>query len=206
MRYAGLPMTDATQYQLTHISPAAGALARILARPKTVAWACVTGLTGLGWLGFALLCAGGPLDALCGASLEAAGIGGFALLAGMWSAMTLAMMLPSAGPMILTYAEIAETAARKGERIVSPLMIASGYTVVWLGFAFAAATIQFSFAPLAAASATRLFAAALFALAGIYQFTPLKHACLTQYQRPFPFFFTNWQTSARGVFDLGLKQ
>src|ERR1041385_6210986 len=93
MRYAGLPMTDATQYQLTHISPAAGALARILARPKTVAWACVIGLTGLGWLGFALLCTGGTLDPLCGASLEAAGAAGFALAAAMWSAMTLAMKI-----------------------------------------------------------------------------------------------------------------
>ncbi len=199
-------MTDATQYQLTHISAAAGVLARVLARPKAVAWTCVVGLTGLGWLGFALLCVGSPLEALCGAPLEAAGVAGFVLVVAMWSAMTLAMMLPSAGPMILTYAEIAETAARKGERIVSPLMIASGYAVVWLGFAVAAATIQFSFAPIAAVSTNQLFATGLFALAGIYQFTPLKHACLTQCQRPFPFFFANWQTSARGVFGLGLKQ
>ena len=51
----------------------------------------------------------------------------------MWGAMTLAMMLPTAGPMILTYAEIADTAARKGERIVSPLVLAAGYVVMWFG-------------------------------------------------------------------------
>lgn len=198
-------MTDATQYQLTHISPVAGVLARALARPKAIAWGCVVGLSALGWLAFALICAGGPLDALCGASLEASGIDGFALVAAMWSAMTLAMMLPSAGPMILTYAEIAETAARKGERIVSPLAIASGYAVVWLGFAFVVATLQFFVAPLTVSTNT-IVAAALFALAGLYQFTSLKHACLTQCQRPFPFFFANWQTSARGVFRLGLTQ
>ena len=39
----------------------------------------------------------------------------------MWCAMALAMMLPTAGPMILTYAEIAETAARKGEPAAAPL-------------------------------------------------------------------------------------
>jgi predicted metal-binding membrane protein len=139
-------------------------------------------------------------------SLEAAGVSGFALVAAMWSAMTLAMMLPSAGPMILTYAEIAETAARKGERIVSPLAIAFGYTVVWLGFALVAATIQFLVAPLAATSANKLFAGALFALAGLYQFTALKHACLSKCQQPFPFFFAHWQTKARGVFRLGLMQ
>ena len=46
----------------------------------------------------------------------------------MWGAMTLAMMLPSAAPMILTYAEIADTAARKGEPVVSPFVLAAGYT------------------------------------------------------------------------------
>ena len=56
--------------------------------------------------------------------------------------MVLAMMLPSAAPMILTYAEIADTAARKGERVVSPLMLAAGYTVVWLGFAAVATLAQ----------------------------------------------------------------
>ena len=56
----------------------------------------------------------------------------------MWAAMTLAMMLPTAGPMILTYAEIADTAARKGEPAVSPLVLTAGYVAVWLGFALVA--------------------------------------------------------------------
>ena len=47
------------------------------------------------------------------------------------------MMLPSAAPMIMTYADIADTAARKDERIVSPFVLAAGYTAVWLGFAVA---------------------------------------------------------------------
>jgi len=129
----------------------------------------------------------------------------------MWAAMVLAMMLPSAGPMILTYAEIAETAARKGERIVSPLVIATGYTVVWLGFAAAATLAQFFFTRAALlddgmASASGLFSGAVFIAAGLYQFSALKHACLTQCRQPFPFFFAHWETSARGVFRLGLQQ
>ena len=55
----------------------------------------------------------------------------------MWGAMALAMMLPSAAPMILTYAEIADTAARKDEHVVSPFVLAAGYTAVWFGFAAA---------------------------------------------------------------------
>jgi predicted metal-binding membrane protein len=55
-------------------------------------------------------------------------------------------------------------------------------------------------------SASVLFSGAIFIGAGIYQFTPLKHACLNQCQRPFPFFFANWQTTAKGVFRLGVQQ
>jgi predicted metal-binding membrane protein len=139
------------------------------------------------------------------------GFGGFAVVALMWAAMVLAMMLPSAGPMILTYAEIADTAARKGERIVSPFMIAAGYTVVWLGFAAAATFAQFAvtrtgFIDTGMASASALFSGAIFIGAGLYQFSALKHACLTQCRQPFPFFFAHWETSPRGVFRLGLKQ
>jgi predicted metal-binding membrane protein len=46
----------------------------------------------------------------------------------------------------------------------------------------------------------------LFVGAGFYQFSSLKQACLTQCQRPFPFFFANWTTRATGVFRLGLRQ
>jgi len=121
------------------------------------------------------------------------------------------MMLPSAAPMIFTYAEIADTAARKGERIVSPFVLAGGYAAVWLSFAAAAALAQLAFTRAALldgalASAGALFAGALFLAAGLYQFSALKEACLTQCQRPFPFFFAHWQTTARGVFRLGLQQ
>ena len=139
------------------------------------------------------------------------GRGGFAVVALMWAAMTLAMMLPSAAPMILTYAEIADTAARKGERIVSPFVLAAGYTLVWLGFAGAATLAQFAFTRAALldtgmASASGLFSGAIFIGAGVYQFSALKHACLTQCRSPFPFFFANWATTPRGVFRLGVKQ
>jgi predicted metal-binding membrane protein len=125
--------------------------------------------------------------------------------------MTLAMMLPSTAPMILTYAEIADTAARKGEPIVSPFTLAAGYMLVWLGFAAAATILQFVFTRTALLDASTtpvsgLFSGALFITAGAYQFSTLKHACLTQCQRPFPFFFTHWASTPRGVFRLGLMQ
>jgi predicted metal-binding membrane protein len=205
-------MTEATDPDFSHLPPGAGLLGAAFARPKWLAAFCVIALTGLGWLALALMFSGmGAFETLCRPLDVAWGASGFALVGAMWGAMTLAMMLPSAAPMILTYAEIADTAARKGERIVSPFHIAAGYTVVWFGFAVAAMLAQFAFTQLTwldsgMAAASGLFSGAIFIGAGLYQFSALKHACLTQCQSPFPFFFANWATTPRGVFRLGVKQ
>ncbi len=207
-------MTETTGHKLDHLSPAASRLGAVFARPKVIAAICVVALAGLGWFILGLQAAGvGLFEALCralpgDATFSATGI---AVVALMWVAMTLAMMLPSAAPMILTYAEIADTAARKDEPVVSPFMIAAGYTAVWLGFAALATVAQLLLTRAALldpsmASASGLFSGAIFIGAGFYQFSALKHACLTQCQHPFPFFFANWQTTPRGVFRLGLSQ
>ncbi len=208
-------MSEAADRDPTHLPPAASRLGAAFARPKVLAAVCVLALAGLGWLALGLIYSGmSAYDALCQALTMphgAWGARGFAIVASMWSAMTLAMMLPSAAPMILTYAEIADTAARKGERIVSPFVLAAGYTSVWLGFAVLATLAQFAVTRAALIdsamqSASGLFSGAIFIGAGVYQFSALKHACLKQCQGPFPFFFANWATTPRGVFRLGVRQ
>jgi predicted metal-binding membrane protein len=129
----------------------------------------------------------------------------------MWAAMTLAMMLPSAGPMIVTYAQIADTAARQREPAVSPVILTAGYVGVWIGFAAAAVLLQAALTRLALlepamVSASPLFSGAIFIGAGAYQFSQLKQACVTHCQRPFPFFFANWSTERRAIFGLGMRQ
>ena len=211
-------MTETTGYQFTHLAPAEAGLGRIFARPKAVAAGCVIILAGLGSFYLALLIAApagswfAMMQAFCRTLPEGAwSFSAAAVTASMWGAMTLAMMLPSAAPMILTYAEIAETAARKSERIVSPLVIAAGYASVWLVFSLLATAMQIVLARAALldtgiTSASGIFAGAIFIGAGVYQFSALKHACLTHCQNPFPFFFTNWATTRGGVFRLGIKQ
>jgi predicted metal-binding membrane protein len=211
-------MTETTGYQFTHLTPAEAGLGQIFARPKAIAAGCVIIIAGLGWFYLALLLAApasswfATVQALCRTLPEGAwSFSAAAVTASMWSAMTLAMMLPSASPMILTYAEIAETAARKSERIVSPLVIAAGYASVWLVFSLLATVIQIVLTRAALlntgiTSASGILAGAIFIGAGIYQFSALKHACLTHCQNPFPFFFTNWATTLGGVFRLGVEQ
>jgi len=214
MRYAKGTMTETTDYEFAHLAPAEAGLGRMFARPKAIAAGCVIVIAGLGWLYLALVTAApgnswlAAMQALCRATPEDSwNASTIAVTALMWGAMMLAMMLPSAAPMILTYAEIAETAARKGEKIVTPLVIAAGYAGVWLGFSLIAATMQIAFARvLSLDTARELLTAVILIGAGVYQFSALKHACLMRCQHPFPFFFANWATTARGVFRLGVRQ
>ena len=190
---------------------------RALVQPKPLAIACIAVLAATGWSYLGLMLAGGSgadlLEALCRPSFGATAPGAAEaiLVLAMWCAMALAMMLPTAAPMILTYAEIAETAARTGERVASPLVLIAGYVGVWLGAAVALSALQLILARLslldpALASASPLFSGAVFIGAGAYQFSALKHACVTRCQHPFPFFFTNWTAEPGGVFRLGLRQ
>jgi predicted metal-binding membrane protein len=129
----------------------------------------------------------------------------------MWSAMIFAMMLPTATPMIVTYADIAQAAAAKREPVVSAVVLIAGYVAAWLAFAAVATALQWGLTRAALlgpslAPASALFAGAIFIGAGAYQFSSLKHACLTLCQRPFPYLFAHWSTDTAGVFRLGLKQ
>ncbi len=199
---------------LDHLSVPAARLGFIAARPRWVAVAVVVGLTALGWLWLALLSGQGisAWATLCSPQTgpDHIAVNAVVLLL-MWSAMVLAMMVPSAAPMILTYAEIADTAARQGQSVVSPFLLAAGYIVTWLGFAAAAAAAQLGVArlglfDLGAAGTDLMFAGVLFTGAGLYQFSTLKQACVRLCRHPFQFFFMNWSTTPPGVFRLGLRQ
>lgn len=211
-------MTDTADRRLTHLSFAATRLGHAFARPKTMAAGCVVLLAAFGWLYLGLMAARTGLDwpqglaTLCRPfSIHDSAALGFALSLSMWGAMVFAMMLPGAGPMIFTYAEIADTAAAKGEAIVSPVVLICGYAAAWLPFAAGAAGLQMlltrsAFMGAGAALASAWLSAAVFMAAGLYQFSTLKRACLRKCQHPFPFFFANWQTTRGGVFGLGLRQ
>jgi predicted metal-binding membrane protein len=159
------------------------------------------------------------LDALCRPGFRQAASSGtlasssaeFVLTFLMWAAMVLAMMLPTAAPMVLAYGELAETAAAARERAVSPLVLAAGYLTVWMGFAVVAALLQRSLTALAIldpalVAASALFSGAVFVGAGAYQFSPLKQACVTVCRQPFPYLLAHWSTEPGRIFRLGVSQ
>ncbi len=129
----------------------------------------------------------------------------------MWSAMILAMMLPTAVPMLSTYMDIAEAAREKAMHAVSPAVLAAGYISVWVVFSIAATMIQAWLQSMAMLTADETLArpgvaAAVLIGAGLYQFTPIKHACLNKCARPMPYFLSNWRDTVPGVFRIGVAQ
>lgn len=145
----------------------------------------------------------GLIDALCSPASDA----GFTAIASMWLAMTLAMMIPTAAPMLSTYLDIAEAAKAKSMAIVSPLVLTAGYGAVWIAFALAAAFVQWS---LIASGHSGLiegrFAGLVLVGAGAYQFSSLKHACLSKCRMPMPYFLAHWTDRMMGVFRMGVAQ
>jgi predicted metal-binding membrane protein len=191
---------------------------RALARPRTIAITCITVIAACGWAYLGLVLAGQQSSsiwrALCQPIYGVAGgvsLVGVSLTFAMWCAMVLAMMLPTAAPMVVTYGDLAETATAKGEPAASPIVLTSGYITVWLGAAVLLTALQAALLRIDILGARIGFdnpfiAGAMFLAAGAYQFSSAKRACLTHCQHPFRFFFANWTASPRAVFRIGLRQ
>ncbi|MER9486805.1 DUF2182 domain-containing protein [Mesorhizobium sp. M0563] len=152
---------------------------------------------------FALCLAPEPLHASLGAQ-------GGALTA-MWLLMAIATMLPSAAPMIRTYCEIADTARIKREPVAHPLVLVAGYLSVWLAVSamFAALTLAvdaFASSGQMLDPAVGIAGAAALSIAGLYQFSWLKEACLEKCRNPFSVLFANWSARPIRIFRLGMEQ
>ena len=129
----------------------------------------------------------------------------------MWVAMVLAMMLPSAAPVLTSYARLAEAKQRNGLRTASPVVLAAGYLAIWVGFAGAATLAQALLTRLSVLTPVGLTASELLAgttmiAAGLYQFSPLKLGCLARCRNPAPYFADNWTPRSLGIFRQGIEQ
>ena len=133
----------------------------------------------------------------------------FLLATSMWWVMMVAMMLPAATPVILLNAA---AAPREGPAAhVHSGGFLAGYLAVWGAFSLIAAGLQFVFERSGAldqmtmGSGARWFSAAVLLAAGIYQFSPLKDACLGQCRNPGQFLARNYRPGRAGAFAMGVK-
>ena len=141
------------------------------------------------------------LASLCILTPDAAG---FARVTLMWALMSAAMMAPTVLPALVTYADLGHGAKTR------PGALMAGYLTVWLGFSALAAGAQMALldAGLITAfgdSRSGPLSAGLLALAGVWQFSPAKAACLSRCRQPLGFFMQHWDEGAwRNGLRLGL--
>ena len=116
----------------------------------------------------------------------------------MWGGMMVAMMLPSAAPMILTFDALERRNAQAGRAASRSLVFAGAYLLVWIGYSALAAGAQWALqasgmlTPMIVSSSDRL-TAGLLIVAGLYQLTPLKQACLRRCRTPAGFLMAEWR-------------
>jgi predicted metal-binding membrane protein len=128
----------------------------------------------------------------------------------MWWSMMVAMMLPSASPMILLFARFNRHQRDKGAPYVPTGVFALGYVLVWAAFSQVAVAAQWSLessgllsSMMASTSVT--VGAVLLIAAGLYQLTPLKYACLQHCRSPLVFISQHWRPGEWGALRMGLE-
>jgi predicted metal-binding membrane protein len=204
----------------------ASALEGVLRRDRAVIIGAIAVLTALSWLDLVWLANDmwmGGMD-MTGYRMIPAGQGlmmpanaawrpiEFGYVFVMWTVMMIGMMTPSAAPAILVYARVGREALAQGRPFASTAWFAVGYLLAWAGFSVAATSAQWALQR--AALLTAMMAAAsgrlgiiVLIVAGLYQWTPLKDACLSNCQSPFAFILSRggFRGDAAGSVSLGWR-
>ena len=128
----------------------------------------------------------------------------------MWTMMMAAMMVPAASPMIAAFAAINRRRRERQAPDVPTLIFLFGYLFVWSGFALAATALQWALQSAVLLttmmqSSSTVLSAALFLVAGLYQFSPLKQRCLAYCRSPQSFILTEWRDGSLGAAVMGMR-
>jgi predicted metal-binding membrane protein len=136
-------------------------------------------------------------------------LAGFAVFVALWTVMMVAMMLPAATPMILIFAS---ARVRRDRRVVVPTWIfIAGYFVIWAAAGLlvyivilAGTELVGRFASLDRSIWAPLVLGGTLIIAGLYQFTPLKRACLRHCRSPLAFVAQHWREGRIGALKMGM--
>jgi predicted metal-binding membrane protein len=142
--------------------------------------------------------------------MQAWGVADFGLTFGMWAVMMVAMMTPSAAPMILMFAGVNQRRRKQQVSYAPTSVFLAGYLGVWAAFSVLATAAQWGLhtvsllSPMMAITSPALGGVLLVA-AGIYQWTPLKYTCLSKCRSPLGFVLNEWREGRWGAFLMGMK-
>ncbi len=131
----------------------------------------------------------------------------------MWWIMMIAMMVPSASPMVLLYARVLRHAQKNNQIIhfaIPTTAFVSGYLISWFGFSVAATTLQWlleqnDLLSMKMISNNTWLSGCLLITVGIYQLTPLKLACLKHCRSPAEFISSHMKNGHWGALQMGFK-
>ncbi len=130
------------------------------------------------------------------------------MILGMWGIMMAAMMTPVALPMLLLVAGLKGSGG--GSPTARTAAFASGYLLIWGGFSGLAAALQWLLNGMARIhgaefGAASQFSSAVLVLAGLYQWSPWKNACLRHCQTPMGFLLSHWRDGRGGALRMGME-
>lgn len=190
---------------LTHLIP--GAVLR-----HAPVWIGMAAIITMSWL--YLVQMSGSMSAMgasghAGMAMGDAGAPSLVAVFAMWAVMMLAMMLPTVTPSASVFSHLATRRDPLRGGSATALYIAA-YATPWIAFAAPAALLQWALThallldPMAR-STSALLSAAILLGAGLYQFTPLKTACLSKCRSPLAFFMAKWRDGPAGALVLGLS-
>ena len=185
----------------------------LLRRQRVVILAALAAIAALAWL-YLFLAAADMTAAMAGMDrtmvIPPRGSTELLLLFAMWWVMMVGMMLPSVAPVILTFATVNRNRAARGEPYVPSALFTAGYLLAWVGFSLAATLAQEALeranliSPMDMTTNSRLLGGLLFLAAGLYQFAPVKLACLRFCRSPLDFVVNHWRDGPGGAVRMGL--
>jgi predicted metal-binding membrane protein len=134
---------------------------------------------------------------------------GYTIAVAAWFAMMAAMMLPALWPWLVTFRRMAPSAYPERSPAAVVTLFCGGYLAVWLCYSAAAAAVQGGLQRLALLRADMVLGATagglVLLVAGIFQLTPLKDACLSHCRNPMSFFLMRWNDGASAPFRMGAR-
>ena len=183
---------------------------QIVRRDQWIAGVCLFFVAGFSWLWLLAQFVAMRSMADMGMTMPVLGLNRqFGDAAVMWGLMMTAMMLPSAAPMVLTYARFERMEISRDRTLTPTATFAAVYVAIWIVFSLVAAGLQvllvrngtLQAGGLAIGSAR--ISGALLILLGLYQLTPFKRTCLTACRSPLPLFLRQWRPGLLGTLRLG---
>ena len=190
--------------------------AATFSRDRYIALSAIVVLSALAWAymfhvasSMDSMVSGSPAMSAMQAAPMAWGITDFTMMFAMWSVMMVAMMLPSATPMILLFTKVSRAREADGRPRTSIGLFVLGYVLAWTGFSVLATTLnwwlhvggQLTFMM---GRVTPIASGIVLISAGLFQWSPWKYTCLDHCRSPIAFLTTHWREGVLGPLRMGL--